>query len=177
MSMAPTEQTLPRQVDPRKFAQKGVALAGIIQVADLPRIADAVTDVDSVVVVDVVFGTNDEGHKTLSGTAEATLSVTCQRCLEPTALKLDVELSLAIVWDEEHAAKLPKSLDPWITEEGAADLYHIIEEELLLELPMVAYHEEACVDQAAFSSGEEVVEPEPKRNPFQVLEQLMGSPK
>jgi len=177
MSMAPFAKTLPRQVDPRKFAQQGITLRGNIAVSALSRVAQAVVESDSKVNVDLVFGIDSEGRKTLSGTAQANLQVICQRCLEPMALEVESTLSLAVVWDEEHAAKLPKSLEPWILEEGAADLYEIIEEELLLNLPMVSYHEDACVDQAVFSVGDDSIEPETKPNPFQVLEQLKGSPK
>jgi len=175
--MDPTEKTLPRQVDPRKFAQKGIELKGKIAVSALARVAEAVAESDSDVDVDIVFGIDQEGRKTLRGTAQAKLSVVCQRCLEPMALDVSATLALAVVWDEERAQNLPKSLEPWITGEGAADLYEIIEEELLLNLPMVSYHKEACVDQAAFSSGNVSVETETKPNPFQVLEQLKGSPK
>ena len=51
-----------------------------------------------------------------------------------------------------------------------------IEEELLLSLPAVAYHEEPCIDSKLYSSGKPV-EVKKERNPFQVLEQLKSSPK
>lgn len=177
MSKAPSEHSLPRQVDPRKFAQQRIELEGVIEVSALPRLAAAVAEPTGRVAVELAFGIGDQGEKVLNGTARAQVQVICQRCLEAMPLELEGKLSLAIVWNEEQAESLPKYLDPWITGEGAADLYEIIEEELLLNLPMVAYHEEACVDKASFSSGEEVDEPEPANNPFSVLEQLKGSPK
>jgi uncharacterized protein len=61
-------------------------------------------------------------------------------------------------------------------EEGQVDLYAMVEDELLLSLPAVAYHQEACVGPALFSSGEPVNEKQGK-NPFQILEQLKGAPK
>ena len=51
------------------------------------------------------------------------------------------------------------------------------EEELLLNLPPVAYHEELCINEKLFSSGEPVVVEQERKNPFQVLEQLKSSPK
>lgn len=176
MSKAPSEITLPMQVDPRKFAQQGIELAGSIEVSALPRFSEALADTNGEVAVELVFGIDDEGAKVLTGTAKAKVHVVCQRCLEAMPLTLAGELSLAVVWDEEQANSLPKRLDPWITGEGSADLYEIIEEELLLNLPLVTYHEEACVSKDSFSSGE-VVEPESTKNPFSVLEQLKGSPK
>ena len=39
-----------------------------------------------------------------------------------------------------------RSNDPWIVGDGAVDLYAQIEDELILALPIVAYHDYACVD-------------------------------
>jgi len=52
----------------------------------------------------------------------------------------------------------------------------MIEEELLLSLPAVAYHSEPCLDSKLYSSGKPVEVKETK-NPFKVLEQLKSSPK
>jgi uncharacterized protein len=95
--------------------------------------------------------------------------------LENVKVPVKSNISLGIVWDEEGAEALPEYLDPWITGEGIADLYDMIEVELLLSLPKVAYHEELCVDRQLFTSGKPVEVKKP--NPFQVLEQLKSSPK
>src|SRR5690606_35699247 len=100
-----------------------------------------------------------------------------QRCLTPVSKPVECDISLAIVWTEEEAKALPKHLDPWIVEEISADFFEMVEEELLLSLPPVAYHEEQCVDPELFQSGEPVVVKHEKKNPFQVLEQLKSSPK
>ena len=71
---------------------------------------------------------------------------------------------------------MPEYLDPWIVGEGAADFYDMIEEEMLLNLPAVAYHQEPCIDSKLFVSGE-LVAVKQEKNPFQVLEQLKSSPK
>lgn len=169
---------LPRQIDPRKFAHQGLDLQGVIAVAELPRVADFALDKSSEVKVELEFGVDEEKHRVISGQALCALKVTCQRCLEPVEVSLDAGINLAIVWDEERAKQLPKTLDPLILPEGPADLYEIIEDELLLNLPMVSYHDEDCIDQTSF--GDEVAavaEAAPSKNPFQVLEQLKGSPK
>ena len=177
MSDAPSQPYLPRQVDPRKFAQKGINLSGRIPLSQLPRLSEAVQSGAEEVEVQVEFGVDQQRAKTLKGHAKASVSVICQRCLQPTQLILDANIALAVVWTEEQAQNLSKDLDPWILEEGPADLYEAIEEELLLVLPMVAYHEEQCIDATALSAGEVVQDEAVSDNPFKVLEQLKGSPK
>lgn len=174
---------LPRHIDPRKFAQQGLDLQGFVAVSDFPRLAGLTLDSSNAdsgsdVKVELDFGVDEEKHRVISGQALCALKVTCQRCLEPVEVNLAADINLAIVWDEERAKQLPKTLDPLILPEGPADLYEIIEDELLLNLPMVSYHEEDCIEQTSF--GDEVAavaEAAPSKNPFQVLEQLKGSPK
>ncbi|MEN0039687.1 MAG: YceD family protein [Cellvibrio sp.] len=176
MFKTPSNKVLPRQGDPRKFAQHGVSLEGVIPVSELPRILDATEDSGSEVQVKLEFTISEEWKKVVIGSANADLALVCQRCLEPVTVPVESNISLAIVWDEEAAKALPERFDPWITGEGMADLYDMIEEELLLSLPAVAYHEEPCLDSKLYSSGKPV-EVKREKNPFQVLEQLKSSPK
>ena len=118
------------------------------------------------IAVELAFSINEEGKRVVTGNARGDVSLVCQRCLEPVSVPVECDISLAIVWDEEAAKALPDYLDPWITGEGVADFYEMIEEELLLNLPAVAYHFEPCIDTRLYSSGQPVE-----------VEQLKSSPK
>jgi uncharacterized protein len=176
MFKTPSNKVLPRQGDPRKFAQHGVVLEGYIAVSDLSRVTEATESSGGGIQVRLEFKISEEKKKVVVGTAHAELSLICQRCLEPVTVPVQSDISLGIVWDEEGANKLPPHFEPWIAGEGMADLYDMIEEELLLSLPAVAYHEEPCIDSKLYSSGKPV-EVKREKNPFQVLEQLKSSPK
>ncbi len=176
MFKPPFQKPLPKQGDPRKFAQQGVTLEGFIPVAELPRVVEATESSAGNVQVKLEFKVSEEGKRAVIGQAAAELFLICQRCLEPVSVAVESDISLAIVWDEEAAKALPQHFDPWIAGEGAADLYDMVEEELLLSLPAVAYHEEPCLDGKLYSSGKPV-EVKKEKNPFQVLEQLKSSPK
>ncbi|GGY70539.1 hypothetical protein GCM10011613_13790 [Cellvibrio zantedeschiae] len=176
MFKTPSLKPLPKQGDPRKFAQQGISLDGFVPVAALPRLVSAVQEAAGNIQVDLAFGISEEKKKVVTGHASAELVLVCQRCLENVTVPVESNISLGIAWDEEEAEKLPDYLDPWITGEGVADLYDMIEEEMLLSLPKVAYHEKQCVDRQLFSSGKPV-EVKKTKNPFQVLEQLKSSPK
>ncbi|MES2824709.1 MAG: YceD family protein [Pseudomonadota bacterium] len=171
-----SQNLLPRQGDPRKFAQQGILLQGLVPIASLPRLVDAIEESSGEIQVDLVFGFSEDKKKIVTGSARADISLVCQRCLNPVTVLVESSISLGIVWDEEHALALPEYLDPWIAGEGAADFYEMIEEEMLLSLPAVAYHQEPCVNNKLFESGKPV-EVKKEKNPFQVLEQLKSSPK
>lgn len=176
MFPAPYDKPLPKQGDPRKFAQQGIAMSGFVPILALPRLVDALESSDGSVAVNLVFGINEDRKKVVSGTATADVHLLCQRCLNPVLVPVACDIALAVIWDEDDIKALPKNLDPWIADEGVADFYEMIEEELLLNLPPVAYHEELCISEELFRSGEPVVVKQEK-NPFQVLEQLKSSPK
>ena len=176
MFKPPFNKLLPRLADPRKFAQQGVLLEGFIPVADLPRMVGVAQESAGNIQVALEFGLNETKKRVIKGHASANLVLVCQRCLEPVSVPVESEISLAIVWDEDAAKAVPQYLDPWIVGEGAADLYAMVEEELLLSLPAVAYHQEPCIDSRLLSSGTPV-EVKKERNPFQVLEHLKSSPK
>ena len=176
MLTTPEKTQFPRLLDPRKFAQKGVQLEGFIAAGDMPRLAGLLLNKESELQAVVEFDMDDQRLRTIVGSAKGIVQVSCQRCLEAVDYSLEAEFNLAIVWDEEKAKKLPKSIDPLILPEGPADIYSIIEDELLLSLPMVTYHKENCIEKTVF--GEDVeTDIEEVKNPFQILEQLKGSPK
>ncbi|MCP8898561.1 YceD family protein [Gilvimarinus xylanilyticus] len=178
MSQAPSNQSLPRRGDPRKYAQQGVELAGTVDLEELPRLKEVVEDKASFNVV-LSFGVDEDHKRVLEGTVEGEVALICQRCLDIVKKPLRGDIRLGIVWSEDQARALPRDLDPWIVGEGAADFYDIVEEELLLSLPAVAYHDHACVPSEHFVSEapDAKADEKPKQNPFQVLEQLKGTPK
>lgn len=171
MSADPSKRELPKSVDARKLAGQGVTLSGVYTPDQLPRLRDAVVQLVQPVQLQLNFSIDEQGIRTISGEVSAEVEVTCQRCLGNMPLSLSAEVAIGLVWDEEGAQHLPKSLDPWIVGDEAADLSQLVEEELLLELPYVNYHDDGeCEGASTFSTGE--VEEETVPNPFQVLEQL-----
>jgi uncharacterized protein len=115
-----------------------------------------------------------EGRQFLKGRVLAELSVQCQRCLQPMRVPVDSEFCLSPVHGEEEAELLPEAYDPiQPSDEDCVDLKALVEEELILSLPVVAVHEpEDCAADTSHYEG--MAEPEKggKPNPFAVLEQL-----
>lgn len=169
--------TIPRRVEPRKFAHHEVNLAGTVPVTELKRLAEACIAVTAV-SADLAFRVEDPREKVVKGQVKADLQVQCQRCLEPADLHLVSDVNLAIVWSQDTARQIPEHLEPWIVEEDEADLYSMLEEEVLLAMPYVVYHDYPCVDAELLGAGPVDETPAAKtNNPFQVLEQLKDKPK
>ena len=179
---------LPSQIDIRKLVVKGAEISANLPVSSLPRIADLLAPDDSGVeteqsnlTVNFRFYIDDERKRRVDGRITGAVNMICQRCLEPMPVAVDAQFELGIVWSEEDAERLPKSLDPLIVGDELVDLADIVSEELILSLPFVNYHSpEDCKQGVVYNSVEpedagaiEKVDAEQEKdNPFQVLEQL-----
>lgn len=179
MSDTPFMKPLPRQIDPRKFAQQGIEIAGSVDLSELTRVNELLFSQKGRVEAELIFGIGEQRILNVVGNIKANVENVCQRCLEAVPISIDSTLSLAIQWEDSDLDRLPSRFEPWIVGEGQADIYQIIEDELLLSLPIVSYHDEECVPHDLFSSGEEAaskaIATAPSTNPFKVLEGLKES--
>ena len=172
MSEGAFSSRLPRLVEPARLAQQELVLQGFVPAESLPRVNAAVMKL-SPVECDLAFSVDEQYRRLVTGKLRVRADLCCQRCLDAVNLCLDVEVNVALVKDESQAKNLPSWLDPWLVNEAEADLYEFVEEELLLNIPQIAWHEEDCIDPALYSSGElEEDKKEEKENPFKMLEQL-----
>lgn len=170
MSDGTSKNILPRVIDPRRFCQQGVVLRGSVIVDELPRLTENNVVVDRM-SADLAFALDEQRERVVKGSLAADVQVQCQRCLEAMPLVLDCKISLAVVWDEESSRKLAEAYDPWIVTTEDADLYAMLEEEVLLNLPFVAYHDFPCGPAPVEQDIEQDKQSE-KTNPFQMLQQL-----
>ncbi|MCM2971118.1 MULTISPECIES: YceD family protein [Larsenimonas] len=91
------------------------------------------------------------------------------------SISLDSSFLLGMVSSDALAAQMQKRYEPVFVEDEQLDLFPLVEDELLLTLPQVLYHDEdECpVGQDALQSGDPVAEgEETKTNPFSVLGSL-----
>jgi uncharacterized protein len=106
--------------------------------------------------------------------AHTVLPLTCQRCLGPVDVPMDVERSFRFVATEELAEELDEdSEDDILVSSRDFNLLELVEDELLMGLPAVPKHE-VCPEPVKMQAvdADFVDEPTEKPNPFAKLEQL-----
>ncbi len=174
MSTDSQANILPQYIDPRKLAARQAVLQGRILAESCARLAEAVLEITSPVAVEVSFGSNASGRQVVTGNASVAVSMQCQRCLEPVLLKLEANLSLTLVWSDDEAKSLAKDAEPWLVTDAEADLWGLIEEELILAMPIVSLHDQGCEISAEYGSEPENGgdDTEKRHNPFEVLAKL-----
>ena len=86
--------------------------------------------------------------------AHTALQLTCQRCLQPMTVQLDVQPSLRFVRGEAQAEAMDEESDEDILAlTPSLDLLPLVEDELILALPLVPSHE-VCPQPLPMSAGE-----------------------
>ncbi|MEX0965009.1 MAG: YceD family protein [Pseudohongiellaceae bacterium] len=175
-----SNSSIPAYADTRKiFLQEG-KISGTLSLDRLPRFSKSLADSEGSVSVTLNFRLNDAKERLISGNLQAAVNVYCQRCLEPLAIRLSDDIKLALVRDEEAAKRLTADLDPWICEDYKLDLAELAEEQLILCMPLVSYHDAGeCLNRKNFVAGatvgNEVTAEAPDENPFAVLKSLKDS--
>lgn len=168
------------KLDVQAFAHEGASLEGEWPAVELPRLADAAAAEAPASAWPAVHWSLEGEERArraaepqiwLHLTAEAEVSLTCQRCLQPVHEHLQLERSILFVRSEDEAASLdPDSEDDVLALPRHLDAKELIEDELLLALPLVPRHD--LCPQPLPTPTEEEAPVEEKPNPFAALQAL-----
>jgi uncharacterized protein len=178
--------TDPLRLDVLAFASDGDALAGEWPGADLTRLSDGQATPQDVQPSAVQWTLEGRRVPVAGGEPEIWLHVrastrawlTCQRCMQPYELQLAVDRHLRFVRDEAEAETLDaESEDDVLALPRWLDARELVEDEMLLALPLVPRHEQ-CPQPLPMSADVSVDEVAPDRpNPFAVLQSLKSGRK
>ncbi|MEO2176368.1 MAG: YceD family protein [bacterium] len=75
------------------------------------------------------------------GNAKATVGLMCQKCLAVTDFDLNVSFRHLVVTDDEALLDLPDEVEGIVCPDDKIRLVDLFEDELILNLPMVAKHD------------------------------------
>lgn len=167
----------PRRLDVAAFADEGASLEGRWPLRGMTRLLESI---DAPAAGDVAWRL--AGERTppaglaprtwLRVGASAEVTMTCQRCLGPLAVALDIERRFGFVAGEEQAAALDASGDDDVLAlERSFDAHALVEDELLLALPLVPRHAD-CSAPAGYRADDDAAPAEPAEHPFAALAAL-----
>lgn len=186
--MKPTPKTSwnPERLDVRAFAQADAHLQADDPLIRFERlVAEAHIEDGRPVVGSVAWRAHGEMRGGASGgapavwlhlCADASIPLTCQRCLGPVQTPLSVDRWFRFVNDEATAAAEDDDCEEdLLALEPRPRLHDVLEDELLMELPLVPLHETCPVPVVMHASDPMVGmgdgEPE-RKNPFAELAKL-----
>ncbi|CAM3845075.1 23S rRNA accumulation protein YceD [Rheinheimera salexigens] len=167
---------MPVTLDPVKAAQKRSEYEGFYASETLTRLHESLLTSQDQVAVRIECSTDQQGLTVLQGSASCEVSVSCERCGQAMDVSLDCNFAYTPVKLGNEAAldNIPECYDVIERDEhGEINLRQLVEDELILTLPLFPMHDEAAcaVDNAAMSFGDIGPETE-KPNPFAILQKL-----
>lgn len=169
----------PQRLNLQALAQDGQPWSEATLLQDLQRLADDAQGLAPDAAVrwqaraELRPQTGAEDQVWLHLSAQASVPLTCQRCMAAVSTPLEVDQWYRFVESEEVAmAEDDEAEEDLLVMLPQFDLLTLIEDELLMALPLVPMHE-ICPVTPVFSAGDPAVEAEQaKPNPFAVLGQL-----
>ena len=160
-------EQLPEIADFLKQAERNVSLEGDYSLARLERLSATLCDTAGELHVRLNFSST-AGFRCLQGTVEADLRLICQRCMSPMEHKVSGHFKFGLVIDEEELQELPADLEPYLVVGDEQSIIELLEDELLLSLPIAPMHQEECSEFLKKHNEQKQAEKEAS-SPFAVL--------
>jgi uncharacterized protein len=165
----------PQHLDVKVFATSQSALSGEVDLQGMPRLrADCAEDVagkaEWSVQGELRQARDGQAASWIHLQAKTKVPLTCQRCLKTVEQALEVDRSFRFVKDEVTAdAQDDESEEDLLVLSKDFDLLALVEDELLMALPLVPMHTSCQSEHAPTSPDDSGANADAKPNPFAVL--------
>jgi uncharacterized protein len=161
------------QVDANLLAARGALAEREFELRDLPRVMEVGAS-KGAVSASLHFSELD-AHPVVQGHLSGTVVMACQRCCADVDVVLDEPFALALVQSEEAAGLVAEQYDAVIADPLRLDLRWLVEEQVLLALPLIPRHDDEgrCALEAASSAGARAPDADSAQHPFANLRDLL----
>ena len=129
--------TLPDRVDVARQVLARRIFEGVLPLTAMRRLCASLASSAGDVRYSVAFGKDGLGISCLDLRAEAGLKLVCQRTLDEFVYPVSIEQRLGVIAHEADEAALPEGYEPLLSADGQLAIADVIEDELILALPVV----------------------------------------
>jgi uncharacterized protein len=129
----------PAAIDGLAFARSAAVLEGKLGLESLPRLAQSGCS-GSIITFVLKGEINERGRPGLRLVVDASVRLQCQRCLDSLDLPLHLEAQLELVASEAEIAAADDDVERVLADREMS-VVALVEDEVLLALPMVPKHE------------------------------------
>jgi uncharacterized protein len=167
-----TEQQLPQQINVLRLAEQGAEISGHLPINKMSRLKEMLVSDAGEIAVTLELGKDKQRLSYLQSKIAGELILECQRCLKPVTVPIEDSFMLSPIEDEEEANHLPSHYEPLLIDRDQQFLSAMIEDELILRLPIVPLHDtEQCKAKTIIDEIDNELE-ETGKNPFDILSEL-----
>lgn len=166
--------SIPNKVSASSVLTHPHRFEGELSLKSLARVTEVLGGLDAPVSV-ALQADRDSGYPRLHGQLQAELGLRCQRCGRKFDWTLDAAVDLRLVFSEEEEKRVLEGSDPYLIENDELPVRQVVEDEILLALPMLLRCEscENSVMAAAAGKAAQLAENRRKEavreNPFAAL--------
>jgi len=162
----------PLDVDRLAETQAGIDFS--VPLAELPRLRSRFASVEGSVHGHVQFA-REAGIAMAELTMSGTAKLACQRCLEGMDVVVESRVRVGLIGAQAEIGRVPEDLEPMLAPEGRVSVGELVEEELLLALPIVPLHADAgeCAVAASAPRVTDQQEEPATQRPFERLGELL----
>lgn len=129
------------KINPFELCDRRETLEGEILLKELKRVLPLIKNQRGYVIFYLKFG-REKGFPFINGFIQTHLTFECQRCGKAVSYDINVKPCMSPVKDDYEAKQLPRAYDPLLITSEKVTLVELVEEELLLSLPMIPRHEQ-----------------------------------
>ncbi len=162
--------SLPERVDVQRAVAAGREFVGRFSLEYCKRLAGMLVDTSGEVNYRLVFGRAVTGTPKARIEADVALPLLCQSTLERYLHPVSVRSDLGFIWREDDESSLPAGLEPALVTDDGIDPLALIEDELILAVPVLPRRPGAPAVEASFAPVED------KPNPFAALASMKKKP-
>jgi DUF177 domain-containing protein len=148
-------------IDGLEFARAGATLEGALQLPDLPRLSELGCSAAQVRFT-IRGGATAQGKPALHVDATGMVELACQRCLETVAVPMTAHAELELAASQEAIDVADDDVDR-VVASRSMPVAALVEDEVILALPMAPRHAECPAGSAESDSGGE------RESPFAAL--------
>lgn len=160
---------LPDQIDIWRLVAGRRCFSGSLSLVELTRLRDSLAPQDGVVEYALEFDVDELDQPYAELQVQGELPLVCQRTLETYRQPVAIRLRLGLIRREEEEAALLPGYEPFLVpSDGLVSLPELIEDELILALPLVPVRSEG----EFAAEPQEDAEADDRPNPFAVLKGL-----
>ena len=149
---------LPTRLDHNQMASQARLLKGEVPISQLQRFGAMLADVDGNIDLELSFSKGKHGRTLILGRARVAVGLICQNCMQLFRESLDCGINLQVVSSDKENDFFEDDTDTIVCENMEISLADLIEDELIMSLPMIPRHNEnGCHDNEYRQGDSEIV--------------------
>ena len=157
---------LPVSINFVEYLDNGASLQGFIPLSRFARFRNLLASEEGEIDVRLHFEEVGSGLAVVVGAASVSVELFCQNCLDIMALQVVIDVNTRLVKSDSELHSLAANIDGIVVDTPRLSLTELLEDDLILVLPMVPRHDVPCTETLKVADSE-------TRRPFEDLSKLL----